>query len=94
MYRAEEATQRITRGSALAPRLQQTLDYLLAEHTERQVALKMSLSVHTVHDYVKALYLHFGVSSRRELISRWMQTGGRMSPASSAGDPPLPDALP
>jgi DNA-binding CsgD family transcriptional regulator len=79
IYKAEEATQRLTRASALAPRLRQTLEYLLAGHTERQVALKMSLSVHTVHDYVKALYVHFGVSSRGELISRWMQTGGQIA---------------
>jgi len=83
IYRAEEATQRLTRASALAPRLRQTLEYLLAGHTERQVALKMALSVHTVHDYVKALYVHFGVSSRGELISRWMQTGGQISASSS-----------
>ena len=83
IYHAEEATQRLTRASALAPRLRQTLEYLLAGHTERQVALKMSLSVHTVHDYVKALYVHFGVSSRGELISRWMQTGGQITPPSN-----------
>ncbi|MGN6367970.1 MAG: response regulator transcription factor [Phycisphaerae bacterium] len=83
IYKSEEATQRLTRASALAPRLRQTLEYLLAGHTERQVALKMSLSVHTVHDYVKALYLHFGVSSRGELISRWMQTGGQITPPTS-----------
>jgi len=84
IYHAEEATYRLTRASALAPRLRQTLEYLLAGHTERQVALKMSLSVHTVHDYVKALYVHFGVSSRGELISRWMQTGGQISPPKSS----------
>ncbi len=83
IYKAEEATQRLTRASALAPRLRQTLEYLLAGHTERQVALKMSLSVHTVHDYVKALYIHFGVSSRGELISRWMQTGGQITHVSA-----------
>jgi len=40
----------------------------------------MSLSVHTVHDYVKALHSHFGVSSRTELLARWVQTGGQIPP--------------
>lgn len=78
LYRAEEATHKMNRASALPPRLRQTLEFLLAGDTERQVALKMSLSVHTVHDYVKALYVHFGVSSRSELLSKWMQTSGQM----------------
>jgi DNA-binding CsgD family transcriptional regulator len=29
----------------------------------------MGLSRHTVHDYVKALHRHFGVSSRGELLA-------------------------
>jgi DNA-binding CsgD family transcriptional regulator len=36
----------------------------------------MAISAHTVHDYVKALYVHFGVSSRGELLARWIQSGG------------------
>jgi DNA-binding CsgD family transcriptional regulator len=78
MYRAEEATHRLTRASALSPRLRQTLDFLLAGETERRVAQKMNISAHTVHDYVKALYIHFGVSSRGELLSRWIQSGGQL----------------
>jgi DNA-binding CsgD family transcriptional regulator len=75
MYRAEETLQRVTRATALSPRLRQTLDFLLAGDTERQVAGRMGISIHTVHDYVKALYLHFGVSSRGELMARWIQSG-------------------
>jgi DNA-binding NarL/FixJ family response regulator len=80
MYRAEESTHRLNRATELPPRLRQTLECLLAGDTERQVALKLSLSVHTVHDYVKALYTHFGVSSRGELLSKWMQTSGQLPP--------------
>ena len=80
MYRSEESTHRLNRATELPPRLRQTLECLLAGHTERQVALKLSLSVHTVHDYVKALYTHFGVSSRSELLSKWMQTSGQLPP--------------
>lgn len=80
MFRAEESTHRLNRATELPPRLRQTLECLLAGDTERQVALKLSLSVHTVHDYVKALYTHFGVSSRGELLSKWMQTSGQLPP--------------
>ncbi len=78
MYRSEESTHRLNRATELPPRLRQTLECLLGGLTERQVALKLSLSVHTVHDYVKALYAHFGVSSRNELMSKWMQTSGQI----------------
>jgi len=80
LYRAEDAAHRLNRATALPPRLRETLEYLLGGDTERQVALKMSLSVHTVHDYVKALHSHFGVSSRTELLAKWLQTGGQMPP--------------
>jgi DNA-binding CsgD family transcriptional regulator len=81
LYRAEESAHaKLNRASALSPRLRQTLELLLAGRTERQVAQKMNLSIHTVHDYVKALYAHFGVSSRNELLTRWMQTGGQLPP--------------
>jgi DNA-binding CsgD family transcriptional regulator len=76
IYRAEESARRVTPAASLPPRLRQTLEFLLTGDTERQVALKMSLSVHTVHDYVKALYAHFGVSSRGALLSKWIGPGG------------------
>jgi len=78
MYRAEGSFQRVTRATSLSPRLRETLEFLLGGDTERQVAARMSLSIHTVHDYVKALYVHFGVSSRRELMARWIQSGEKL----------------
>jgi DNA-binding CsgD family transcriptional regulator len=86
IYRAEESARRVTPAAALPPRLRQTLEYLLTGDTERQVALKMSLSVHTVHDYVKALYSHFGVSSRGELLSKWIGTGGQPPATGAKGE--------
>ncbi len=80
LYRAEEAAHRLDHASALRPRLRQTLEYILRGDTERQVAEIMALSIHTVHDYVKSLYLHFGVSSRTELLARWIQSGGQIPP--------------
>jgi DNA-binding CsgD family transcriptional regulator len=57
-------------GTALPPRLQQTLTELLAGSSEKQIALKLELSRHTIHNYVKALHQRFGVSSRGELLAK------------------------
>lgn len=59
--------------SDLSPRLRQTLKSLLAGDSEKQVAAHMGLSQHTVHVYVKALYRRYGVSSRGELLARWVK---------------------
>ena len=54
---------------ALPPRLSQTLNELLAGSSEKQIAHKLELSRHTIHNYVKALHQRFGVSSRGELLA-------------------------
>jgi DNA-binding CsgD family transcriptional regulator len=54
----------------LPPRLQQTLDALADGQSEKQIAVKLKLSQHTIHNYVKALHQRFGVSSRGELLAR------------------------
>jgi DNA-binding CsgD family transcriptional regulator len=57
-------------NAALPPRLQQTLEELLSGKSEKEIALKLELSRHTIHNYVKALHQRFGVSSRGELLAR------------------------
>jgi DNA-binding NarL/FixJ family response regulator len=57
----------------LTPRQQQTLHSLLAGLGEKQIARQMSLSRNTVHHHVKAVYKHFRVSSRSELLARWVR---------------------
>jgi DNA-binding CsgD family transcriptional regulator len=57
-------------ASALPPRLSQTLDELLQGRSEKEIALRLELSRHTIHNYVKALHQRFGVSSRGELLAR------------------------
>ena len=59
----------------LAPRLQDTLRALARGASEKQVAAELRLSPHTVHEYVKALYRHFGVSSRGELLAHCFKHG-------------------
>jgi DNA-binding CsgD family transcriptional regulator len=50
-------------------RLQQILLSLQTGDSEKQIALKLGLSKHTVHDYVRELYAHYGVQSRAALLS-------------------------
>jgi DNA-binding CsgD family transcriptional regulator len=54
----------------LQPRLLKVLEQLLAGYSEKQVAVRIGYSPHTIHTYVKAIYQHFGVSSRAELLAK------------------------
>jgi DNA-binding CsgD family transcriptional regulator len=54
----------------LPKRLREVLASLLEGDSEKQVALRLRLSRHTIHEHVKRLYRHFGVSSRGELHHR------------------------
>ena len=69
----------------IAPRLRQTLAWLARGSSEKQIAAGLSLSPHTVHDYVKALHKHFGVSSRGELLALCLGSG---APVPAAPLPP------
>lgn len=59
--------------SSLSPRLRQTLEALLEGDGEKQAALRLGISPRTVHEYVEALYRHFGVSSRAELMALFLR---------------------
>jgi DNA-binding NarL/FixJ family response regulator len=59
----------------LSPRMQQTLEALIAGDSEKQIALKLQLSQHTIHVYVKQLYKRFGANSRGELLARFVRVG-------------------
>lgn len=56
-------------GEGLPRRLAQTFERLLAGDSEKQVAAQLGLSRHTIHVYVKALYKHFNVGTRAELLA-------------------------
>ena len=53
----------------LSPRLRQTLACLLEGDSEKQVAARLGLSPTTIHQYVTALYRHFRVESRAQLLA-------------------------
>lgn len=67
-----EPTRDDPRIQALPPRLRPVLFGFLDGDGEKQVATKLGLSPHTVHQYAKLLYRHFAVSSRGELLSQFI----------------------
>lgn len=69
LWRADAMEKARDPAADLAPRLQQTLALLLEGDSEKQVAYKLGISPHTVHNYVKALHQRFDVSSRGELLA-------------------------
>jgi DNA-binding CsgD family transcriptional regulator len=75
------------RGSKMAPlsvRLEQTLTLLMEGMSEKEVAASLGMSPYTVHDYVKALHLRFGVHSRGELLA--VASGRRIPPKKPAAN--------
>ncbi len=63
----------------LPPRLQSVLICLLSGESEKQIAGRLDLSQHTVHEYAMDLYKRFDVRSRAELLAfahrrGWMPT--------------------
>jgi DNA-binding NarL/FixJ family response regulator len=63
---------KLSKEQDLPPRVLQTLEGLLAGQSEKEVAHELGVSPHTVHVYVKSLHKHFGVSSRGELLARFV----------------------
>ncbi len=57
----------------LSPRLRTVLNCLLEGESEKTTATRLGLQISTVHDYVKRLYLHFGVNSRAELLAYFLK---------------------
>lgn len=72
------------RLATLTQRQRQVLSRLLRGDAEKQIAYELDLSRATVHDHVLALHRHFGVSSRGELLSRFI---GRARPALNTEHP-------
>jgi len=73
--------------AALPPRLRQVLRCLLEGDADKQVAARLGLTRHTVNQYTKTIFRHFGVGSRAELLARWVRRGwgGRFAWAEDSG---------
>ena len=72
--------------SSLTPRLRETLRCLLEGESEKMVAARLGLSTLTVHEYVKAVYRHFRVSSRAELMAYFLRRSGLRLPEPDGSD--------
>lgn len=59
----------------LTPRARAVLRCLLEGDSDKQVAARLKLSGYTVNQYVKVIFRHFRVSSRAELLARWVKRG-------------------
>jgi len=59
----------------LAPRVRQVLACLLEGDSDKQITTRLRLGTHTVNQYVKAIFKHFRVNSRPELLARWVRRG-------------------
>ena len=57
----------------LTPRQRQVLACLLEGDSEKQVAARLGIGIGTVHTYVKALYSHYHVAARAELLSWFLR---------------------
>ena len=60
-------------ASEMPPRLQEVLECLLEGEGEKQAARKLGVTPATFHQYAKAVYRHFGIHSRAELMARWVR---------------------
>lgn len=57
----------------LAPRARQVLGCSLEGDGDEQIAARLKLSRFTVNQYTRLIFRHFGVSSRPELLARWVR---------------------
>jgi DNA-binding CsgD family transcriptional regulator len=59
----------------LSPRRREVLNLLLAGMTEKEIAQDLHRSPATVHEHILAIYQHFGVRSRGELMAHFVGAG-------------------
>jgi DNA-binding CsgD family transcriptional regulator len=59
----------------LAPLARRVLKCLLEGDTDKQITAQLGLTRHTVNGYAKVIFRHFGVTTRSELLARWVRRG-------------------
>lgn len=59
----------------LPPRARLVLKCFLEGDSDKQVGRRLGLTRHTVNQYAKQIYRHFGVTNRPELLARWLRRG-------------------
>jgi DNA-binding CsgD family transcriptional regulator len=61
--------------SDLSPRVREVLRCLLEGDGDKQIAARLRISPYTVNVHTKAIFRHFSVRSRAELLARWIRRG-------------------
>jgi DNA-binding CsgD family transcriptional regulator len=59
----------------LSPRERETLAILMTGAPQKEIAVRLGISRHTAHDYIKIVYRKLGVTSRAELMARMIDCG-------------------
>jgi DNA-binding CsgD family transcriptional regulator len=67
------ATEERLSRDGLSKRLRETLSLLIDGRSEKEVAAALKIGSRTAHDYVTALYEHFQVCSRAELLAYFVR---------------------
>lgn len=61
--------------SQLSHRARNVLVCILEGDSDKEVSKRLAISPHTVNHYTKQIFIHFGVTSRTELLARWVRRG-------------------
>jgi DNA-binding CsgD family transcriptional regulator len=69
-----DVSERHDREQGLSRRAGQTLELLRQGLSDKEIAAHLGLSPHTVNQYTKTIYAHFGVHSRSTLIAQLLGT--------------------
>lgn len=78
--------------AGLTPRRRDVLERLLQGDSEKEAAHHLSISCDTLHEHVQALYAHFNVHSRGELLAHFIQRRPKAAnPEAKLGPVPLSD---
>ena len=56
---------------------QRVFDELLSGLPEKAIARRLRLSTHTVHNHIRAIFRHYEVHSRAELLARHLRDQGK-----------------
>ena len=67
----DDHVQKLTVAPDLTPGQRRVYDAFVEGLSEKEVALRLNISIHTVHTHAKAIYKSFEISSRTELVRRW-----------------------
>jgi DNA-binding NarL/FixJ family response regulator len=58
----------------LPPRVRDVLRCLLEGDSDKQAAVRLGISKYTVNQHAKAIFRHFRVTTRSELLARWVRS--------------------